>query len=275
MNLVKQIATNNRCYQAGRKIMVKGIMLHSVGCPQPSGKVFANRMNDAGNQVCVHAFIDANDGKVYQILPWNHRAWHCGGEANNTHIGVEMCEPSCIQYKGGASFSCSDKQKALTQVKTVITSAVELFAYLCKEYNLNPLEEGVIISHKEGHDKGVASGHADPDHLFKQLNMNYSMNDFRKEVAAKMGKVADPVRTNMKKEPKKEECITKGNMVVGDVVAIKADAVYYTGKEIPDWVKKEKWIIKSVSGDKVVIDANVSGTHYIASPVHRKYLKKQ
>lgn len=190
MNIEKQIATKNRCYQTGRTITIKGLMLHSVGCPQPSGQVFANRMNSAGAKVCVHAFIDANDGKVYQILPWNHRAWHCGGNANNTHISVEMCEPSCIKYTGGSKFSCSDTQKALVQVKTALASAVELFAFLCKEYNLNPLEDGVIISHKEGHDRGVASEHADPDHLFRQLGMNYSMNDFRREVAAKMGTVA-------------------------------------------------------------------------------------
>ena len=28
--------------------------------------------------------------------------WHGGGSSNNTHIGVEMCEPACIKYTGGA-----------------------------------------------------------------------------------------------------------------------------------------------------------------------------
>ena len=27
-------------------------------------------------------------------------AW--GGSSDNTHIGVEMCEPACIKYTGGA-----------------------------------------------------------------------------------------------------------------------------------------------------------------------------
>ena len=30
MNIIKQIATNNPCYKAGRTITVKGLMLHSV-----------------------------------------------------------------------------------------------------------------------------------------------------------------------------------------------------------------------------------------------------
>ena len=42
-------------------------------------------------------FIDANTGDIYQTLPWNHRGWHGGGSSNNTHIGVEMCEPAAIK----------------------------------------------------------------------------------------------------------------------------------------------------------------------------------
>ena len=36
MNLIQSILTNNPCYKTGRKITVKGLMLHSVGSPQPS-----------------------------------------------------------------------------------------------------------------------------------------------------------------------------------------------------------------------------------------------
>ena len=49
------------------------------------------------DRACVHGFIDGNDGTIYQTLPWNHRGWHGGGSSNNTHIGVEMCEPACIK----------------------------------------------------------------------------------------------------------------------------------------------------------------------------------
>lgn len=40
MNLVQSFLTKNPCYTSGRKITVKGLMLHSVGCPQPSAQVF-------------------------------------------------------------------------------------------------------------------------------------------------------------------------------------------------------------------------------------------
>ena len=68
-------------------------------------------------------------------------------------------------------------------------SAVELFAMRCKEFNLNPLEKGVIISHKEGCEMGIASNHGDPEHLWNQLNTGYTMDGFRKDVAEKMGNV--------------------------------------------------------------------------------------
>lgn len=47
MKLVQAILTKNPCYTAGRKITVKGLMLHSVGCPQPKASVFINSWKKA------------------------------------------------------------------------------------------------------------------------------------------------------------------------------------------------------------------------------------
>ena len=69
MKLVQSILKNNPCYKAGKKITVKGLMLHSVGCPQPKASVFINSWNKASyNKACVHAFIDGNDGVVEQSV---------------------------------------------------------------------------------------------------------------------------------------------------------------------------------------------------------------
>ncbi len=96
-------------------------MLHSVGTPQPNPLSFVNAWNSAGyDSACVHGFIGADD--VYITLtvleatetsgPGKaHRGWHGGGSSNNTHIGIEMCEPSCIKYTGGAAFACSDRER--------------------------------------------------------------------------------------------------------------------------------------------------------------------
>ena len=143
MKIIESILTKNRCYQNGRKITVKGLMLHSIGCPQPSAEVLVKSWNNATAGTCVHAFIDGNSGDVYQTLPWNRRAWHCGsgnrGSGNDSYIAVEMCEPACIKYTGGATFTCSDKATAQAVAKRTYEAAVELFAMLCQKFSLDPL----------------------------------------------------------------------------------------------------------------------------------------
>ena len=203
MQIKETILTNNPCYKAGKTIAVKGLMLHSVGCPQPSALVFVNNWNKSTyDRACVHAFIDGNTGVIYQCLPWSHRGWHGGGASNNTHIGVEMCEPACIKYTSGSNFTCSDTATAKAVVKRTYEAAVELFAFLCKEYGLNPLEDGVIISHREGHARGIASNHGDPEHLWNGLKMGYTMDGFRKAVAAAM-KPAEETKPAAPAEPAK------------------------------------------------------------------------
>lgn len=184
MKIIEKFATGSDCYKANKKITVKGLMLHSVGCNQPRAEVFANQWMRS-TDVCCHAVLQA-DGLVYQTLPWNHRSWHCAGSANNTHISVEMAEPSQIHYTGGCTFTCSDRTAAIEQVKGTYKTAVELFAYLCKQFNLNPLADGVIVSHNEGYKRGIASGHSDPEHLWNQLGTGLTMNGFRQDVAKAM-----------------------------------------------------------------------------------------
>ena len=196
MQLIKYFSTNNACYKNNvnkadsryttfQQRGPLGLMLHSVGCAQPSAKVFADQWNRSGIEVAVHAVLQA-DGTVYQCLPWNYRGWHAGGNANNTHVGVEMTEPSQIKYTGGSTFTVSDKVAAQAQAKGTYQTAVQLFAKLCKEYGLDPLAHGVIISHHEGYLQGVASNHGDPEHLWKGLGLGYTMDGFRRDVKAAM-----------------------------------------------------------------------------------------
>ena len=178
MQIIPAFVTQNKCYQAGAPLTPRGIMLHSVGTPQPSAAVFARSFNQyqpGGVSVCVHAFAQA-DGTVYQTLPWEMRGWHCGGSANSTHIGVEMTEPS-----EGMTYA-----EAAEQIAGTYHTAVELFAALCKQYGLDPAQDGVIIGHAEGHRRGVASNHADPELLWRTYDMGYTMDGFRADVAEAM-----------------------------------------------------------------------------------------
>ena len=185
MNLNKLIFTENYCYKANRTITPTGIMVHSTGANNPNlkryvgpddGKLGKNSNNNHWNQpmnrnVCVHAFIGKlKDGSIatYQTLPWNHRGWHCGGKGNDTHIGFEICEDNL-----------TDK----TYFNKVYKEAVELCAYLCKEYNLT---EKDIICHSEGYKKGIASNHGDVMHWFPKHGK--SMDTFRADVKALLNK---------------------------------------------------------------------------------------
>ena len=201
MELIKSFLTNNPCYRANvdradsRYIQFQnrgplGLMLHSVGCAQPSAEVFVRGWNRASHtNSCVHGFVDANTGAVWQTLPWNFRGWHGGGSCNNTHVGVELCEPDCLVYGAGGAFTVTDPARARAMVKRTYEAAVELFAFLCRQYQLDPQTD--ILSHAEGGKQGIASRHADPEHLWKGVGMDYTMDGFRADVAAAM---AEPAR---------------------------------------------------------------------------------
>jgi N-acetylmuramoyl-L-alanine amidase len=181
MNLQKLILVNNECYKAEKTIVPKGIMVHSTGANNPNLKRYVgpddgllgknqynnhwNQPRPDGKQVCVHAFIGKlADGSIatYQTLPWNHRGWHAGGKANDTHIGFEICE---------------DNLSNANYFNKVYKEAVELCVYLCKTYNLS---EKNIIGHYEGYKLGIASNHGDPRNWF--LKHQKSMDTFRADV---------------------------------------------------------------------------------------------
>lgn len=212
MRLRQQLLTKNECFQVSKAINPKGIMVHSTGVNNPNvsryvpgdaeiGQSGQPRWNVyhpggkdigphpyiydratgrcktcGGRQVCVHAFVgkfaDGGVGTV-QTLPWTVRGWHSSsgknGSAQDTHIGFEICE---------------DGLSDPAYFKAVYQEAAELTAYLCKEYGLDPLADGVVICHQEGYRRGLASNHGDVLHWFPK--MGKTMDDFRADVARLM-----------------------------------------------------------------------------------------
>jgi hypothetical protein len=187
MNRRKLIFTNCDAYKSGKKITPKGAMVHSTGVNNPNLKRYVgpddgllgenkngNHWNRPKVGKSVHAFIGKlNDGSIatYQVLPLNYRAGHCAsgkkGSGNNTHIGFEICEDGLTDpvYFG-----------------KVYQEAVEFTAYLCKEYKLDPMADGVVIDHREGHKRGIASNDGDVKHWFSKHGK--SMDTFRADVKA-------------------------------------------------------------------------------------------
>lgn len=205
MDIVEAFATKNKCYQAAIPLYPQGLMLHSIGTPQSSAAALAryfDQYQPGGQSVCVHAFVQA-DGTVYQTLPWEMRGWHCGGATNGTHIGVEMTEP-------GAGMTYAE---AAEQIAGTYRTAVALFAQLCGVYGLDPLADGVIIGHAEGHRRGVASNHADPELLWNTYGMGFTMDGFRQDVYTEMHK----------NDEEDDEDMTR----------------YNTIEEVPSWAREE------------------------------------
>ncbi len=212
MRLRQQLLTRNECYITGKTIRPKGVMVHSTGANNPNvsryvpgdpevGQSGSPRWNVyhpggkdigphpyiydqktkrcktcGGRQVCVHAFVGRfADGQagVVQTLPWTMRGWHSGsgkkGSAQNTHIGFEICEDGL-----------SDPE----YFRAVYLEAVELTAYLCQQFGLDPLADGVVICHQEGYRRGIASNHGDVLHWWPKFGK--TMDDFRADVARAM-----------------------------------------------------------------------------------------
>lgn len=58
-----------------------------------------------------------------------------------------------------------------------------------------------------------------------------------------------------------------------DIVEIKPGSTWYSGKKIGSWVIKKQWIVREVSGNRVVIDKSTDGKNSICSPIHINNLK--
>ena len=185
MELRSCLLTENDCYRAGGRLVPRGVMVHSTGADNPNlrryvqpddgllgGNANGNHWNRTGVDKCVHAFIGRDKGghvAVYQTLPWTMRGWHAGGSGNNTHISFEICE---------------DGLEDRAYFEETYRAAVELTAYLCRAYRLDPQGDGVVLCHAEGYQRGIASQHGDVLHWWPKFGR--SMDDFRSHVAGEM-----------------------------------------------------------------------------------------
>lgn len=234
MQIVTKYITHNPFFNDGRWITgneFKGFFLHSVGCAQPNPLVFIRQWDNANyGRAGINGFIGAD--AVYLTAPCLEtpgrvkRMPHAGKPAgNNGYIGFEMCEPAQIHYTVGASFIVRDHAAAQAYCRKTYQNAVQLFARLCSFHGKNPLQDGVILSHNEGGKRGIASGHVDPEHLWRGLSLPYTMAGFRRDVANAM-------------KPKEEIDMTKAEVVALIDARIKA-ALEGKGTEASAWAKDE------------------------------------
>ena len=190
MNIKEALCTGNSRYKAGQTFAPQGVVLHSIGTPQPSAQVLRDYWQRNGSQYVVHYMV--SDSQILHCMPDNYKCWHVGSPGNAKYIGIEMGEPSQIRYTSGAKFTVSDLAAAQRYAEAAYKNAVQLIAYLCKRYGWEP--QNAVWTHYEITRQRMSNtDHVDPQHLWDGLGMGYDLAKLRRDVKAAMGGSSAPV----------------------------------------------------------------------------------
>lgn len=167
--------TENRCYKANKRRPPTGIQVHSVGSKGTNRNRW-RKWNVPTISKCASAIIDT-DG-IMQCLDWDVRPWLSGsgnnGNANDTHVGFEMCEPT----------TAKDTPEAAAYL---YGCALYLCTELCRDYSIDPAR---VLCHSELHRLGLASNHADVNHWWGKTGTSwepYTMGKLRRDIANALG----------------------------------------------------------------------------------------
>lgn len=227
MNLIQCFQTNSSWYKGaipdGTPV---GVLWHDTGAGNPYIKRYVqplktdanynemisllgkneynNDWNHTSTQTGVNAFIGKlADGSVatVQCGEWNKHAWGCGGGSKGSCNGYELknnvrtwVKPFWIQFE-----ICDDGYKDKNYFNKAYQEAIELTAYLCALYNIDPFGtyqfNGVtvptILCHKDSHELNLGSNHADVYSWFEKFGA--SMEKVRNDVSALLKTGSNPV----------------------------------------------------------------------------------
>lgn len=189
------------------------------------------------------------DGEIGLYVEEKNRSWCSSSNTNDQRaITIEVA---------------SDTSEPYAVTSAAYSALIKLVADICKRNGIKKLvwstNKADRVNHKNGCNMTVHRDYAN-----KSCPGTYLYNKHG-EIAAEVNKLLGATET-------KTDTTVSASIKAGDVVSIKSDATYYSGKTIPTWVKNKKWIVKSVSGDRAVIDKSQDGKNAICSSVNVKYL---
>lgn len=183
MTVTEALCTGNRRYAAAEPLRPQGVVLHSIGTPQPRARVLRDYWQRDASPYVVHYVVD--DREVLHCMPDNLKCWHVGSPGNGKWLGVELCEPAEITYTGGASFTISDLEAARTYADAAYENAVWLLAKLCTAHGWDPFT--AVYTHREVTRQRLSNtDHVDPEHLWDGLGLGRSLLQLRRDVARAM-----------------------------------------------------------------------------------------
>lgn len=190
------------------------------------------------------------DGRIGMYVEEKNCSW-CTSSASNDHraITIEVA---------------SDTTEPYAVRDNVFSALLNLVTDICKRNGIKKLvwstNKSDRVNHKNGCNMTVHRDYANKSCPGKYLYDRHG--EIAAEVNKRLGATSSETTTN------NTSAIKKGN-----VVTIAEGATYYDGvKKVPAWVRKKKWIVKEVSGDRAVIDKSQDGKNAICSPINTKYL---
>ena len=205
------MATKSSCYNGTTVGRPVGVLWHSTGANNPRLSRYVQPSPNDPNREKLIQMIGKNTGKndwnnypiqcglnawigkmadgsvaTIQTLPWNYRPWGCGSGKNGSCNGNKNIKNSkfWLQFE-----ICEGNLKDKDYFEKVYKEAVELTAYWCKMFNLDPngtvnyngKKVPVILCHYDSYWLGLGSNHGDVEHWFKLHGK--TMKDVRKDVS--------------------------------------------------------------------------------------------
>nr|DAJ09332.1 MAG TPA: tail assembly protein [Caudoviricetes sp.] len=187
------------------------------------------------------------DGRVGMYVEEKNRSWCSSSAANDQRAVTIEC--------------ASDNSEPYAFKDVVYKRLIELCTDICRRNGKTKLlwlgDKAKTLNYTPKSDEMVLTVHRWFANKSCPGNWMYArMGDLASKVTAALGGDVKPA------EPAKPT----GPIKVGDLVTI-TGSTYYNGKAIPCWVKKLRWYVVEVSGDRAVINEDESGKYAIMSPV--------
>lgn len=211
---------------------------------------FGDNVARPSREMSANYAID-NNGRIGLFCEEKDRSW-CSSSSWNDNRAVTI-EVSNSKYGDAYGWPVSDAAYA---------SLIKLCVDICKRNGIKKLEytgtkDGSLTIHS------MFAATACPGPYIKAR-----LNDICNKVNAQL------TTPNVKPVTPKPTTPTsaKSSIKKGDLVTITGNAAYYTGSSIPAWVKRDKWYVSSISGDRAVLGLNEAKNRNIQSPINTKFL---
>lgn len=195
------------------------------------------------------------DGRIGMYVEEKDRSW-CSSSASNDHraITIEVASDTYHPY------AVNDKAYA---------ALLNLVTDICRRNGIKKLVWSTNKNERMNHLNGCNMT-VHRDYANKSCPGDYLYNRHGK-IAAEVNKRLGATGGNDDGGNTGGGGTTTTVFKAGDIVKI-TGTTYYSGANIPAWVKAKNWIVHSVSGERVVINKSEDGKNAIMSPVNARDL---